>query len=140
MIKHYVQQWEENKDKLEVVFKNNPVPPNYAEIVKLLFTHVLKETDKNYFDGHDIKKMKEINDGEWQGTLIFIIPYKTYQPSVSEYIFTSVGYGSCSGCDTLQNIDYNYGEGIADERQVKDLMMLALHLVQNIKYLDGREE
>jgi hypothetical protein len=53
--------------------------------------------------------MTVIDDGDYQGTQIFIIPTDTYQPSVKDYVMTDTYYGSCSGCDTLQAISgYDY--------------------------------
>ena len=57
---------------------------------------------------------------------MFIIGAKGYQPS--DYWYVKVGYGSCSGCDTLEAI-----RGYSDEKptpdQVKDYVTLALHVV-----------
>ena len=60
-----------------------------------------------------------------------MIPTKTYQPDESEYLLTFVDYGSCSGCDTLQSIQY-WKEGKLTDYQVKDFMVLCKDLVCNI--------
>lgn len=78
--------------------------------------------------------MTVIDNGDYQGTQIFIIPSNTYQPSVEDYVYTNTYYGSCSGCDTLQAIS-NYEEGFPDEEQIKDYMELSLHLLQKCKWL-----
>lgn len=52
-----------------------------------------------------MKNIHVINDGDWSGTGIFIIPEKdVYQPGIEDYLMTHTYYGSCSGCDTLLNI------------------------------------
>lgn len=141
MIKHYVKQWEENKEKLESVLKTIPVPSSYKQLVELIFEHVLKYADEDIGYGykHNPDEMTIIDNGDYQGTQIFIIPFDTYQPGVSEYVFTSTYYGSCSGCDTLQAISC-WSDETPNKQQLEDLMTLCLHLVQNIKYLDGRTE
>ena len=87
-----------------------------------------------YADGFDINNITVIDDGDYQGTRIFIIPRNTYQPSVEDYVYTNTYYGSCSGCDTLQAILWRYDE-TPNENQIIDLMELALHLLQKCKRL-----
>lgn len=80
--------------------------------------------------------MKIIQDGEYHGTGIYILHRINYEPTISDYIYTYADYGSCSACDTLQEIlGYNYDEK-PNEQQVQDLMRLALHLLQRCKYME----
>lgn len=134
MITGLVKQWEENKHKLEEYFKTTKQEEydNYEAIVKKVFEICLpKATD---YSGWDLDSMTVIDDGDYQGTQIFIIPTDTYQPSVDDYVITDTYYGSCSGCDTLQAIsEYDYE--LPTNEQVKDYMTLALHLVQKLKRL-----
>src|ERR1035437_5479731 len=106
MIKEIIQQWEENKHKLEEYFKATTQNEygSYEEIVKKIFDICLQSTDTTW----ETDKMTVIDDGDYQGTKIFIIPNGSYQPSPSDYLMTNTYYGSCSGCDTLQGIS-NYG-------------------------------
>lgn len=84
--------------------------------------------------------MTVIDDGDYQGTQIFVIPLDTYQPNVTDYIVTNTYYGSCSGCDTLKSINsYDYDE-LPNEEQIEDYMQLALHLLQKCKWLYNKEE
>lgn len=83
--------------------------------------------------------MTVIDNGEYQGTQIFLIPEETYQPSVDNYLVTHTYYGSCSGCDTLEGIR-SYDKEKPTETQVKDYMTLALHLVQRLKKLSAAED
>jgi len=71
-----------------------------------------------------------IDDGDYQGVLLFVIASGGYQPS--EYWTTSVWYGSCSGCDTFQSImeDSDY------DRRINDYMTLALHITQKLKKIE----
>ena len=45
----------------------------------------------------NIKSIHEIDDGDYQGTLLYLIPFTTYQPTEYEYLMTYTDYGSCSG-------------------------------------------
>jgi len=102
-----------------------------------------ERVDENY----DVSKMTVIDDGNYQGNQIFIIPKSTYQPNVEDYLLTHTYYGSCSGCDTLEAIlsDYNwddeieYDDQVFNEKQVSELMTLSLHLVQKMKVLGSGE-
>jgi hypothetical protein len=144
----FVNQFEKRKHLLRAELQKSKCISVYKDLVKKLFELVIlnaekdeSELDEN-FDNWDIEKINEIDDGHYQGTLLFIIPKNTYQPSVSDYCFTSVSYGSCSGCDTLQSIIYSYEYDDNEdeletytEKQVDLLMLLALHLVQKLKFL-----
>ena len=134
MVKEMISQWEENKHKLEEYFRTT-TQDNYSEykdIVKKIFELCLLKSDNDY--GFNIESMTVTDDGDWQGTQIFIIPKDCYQPEAEDYIVTDTYYGSCSGCDTLQGINY-YEDSLPSEEQIKKYMTLALHLVQKLKWL-----
>ena len=133
MNKELVSQWNKNKELLRASFEEK-APESYDDIFKRLFEVVL--IDKKY----STDKITVIDDGDYQGTRIFIIPDDSYQPSESDYLVCAVSYGSCSGCDTFQSImGDQWGEEKLSEEQVKDLMMLALHMVQGTKPLFANE-
>ena len=140
MIKEFVDKWDKNKDKLENFIRTHKQEEYYAyeDLVKLLFDIVINADEGWEFDVFDINNIITIDDGDYQGTQIFILHKNSYQPSVEEYVYTSVYYGSCSGCDTLQSIQSESFEdidGIPTENQVKDYMTLFLHLLQNCHYM-----
>lgn len=62
-----------------------------------------------------------------------IIASKAYQPS--KYWYVCINYGSCSGCDTYENIR-SYSNDPPTEDQVKSYWTLALHIVQQMKEMD----
>ena len=134
MIQEVVKQWEQNKHKLEEYFRttNQDEYDSYLMIVKKIFELCITEADRNY--GFAIEKITVIDDGGYQGTQIFIIPFDAYQPDEDQYLVTDTYYGSCSGCDTLLSIcEYNYK--LPTDDQVKQYMTLALHLVQKLRKL-----
>jgi len=133
MLDYVVKQWDENKHLLEEYFKTTEQCEygSYKAILEQIFKLVVIEKDGYEMD---YEKMTVIDDGHYQGTLIFITPSKSYQPSVEDYLITHVYYGSCSACDTLEAI-HKYDDGLPSESQVRDYMMLALHLIQNMKEL-----
>ena len=134
MITELVKQWEENKHKLEEYFKTTKQDEynSYETIVKKIFELCIPETP--YGKGWALNKMTVIDDGDYQGTQIFIIPIDIYQPNIDDYVITNTYYGSCSGCDALQAIT-SYDYDLPTDEQVKKYMTLALHLVQKIKRL-----
>ena len=135
MLKEFVERWDRYKNDLEEYFRKTRQEEysDYKDIVKALFKEVI---NKEEIDGYkfDLDKMKIIDDGEYQGTQIFIIPLDTYQPDVEEYVITDTYYGSCSGCDTLLAISC-YDDGIPNEEQLKGYMELSLHLLQKCRRL-----
>lgn len=140
MIKFAVDQWDKNKKRLENNILNNLEAYNefsYSELVGKVVDFIFNDEDSKYSDDeYDSKNITEIDNGDYQGTLLYLIPLKTYQPSEDGYLMTYVGYGSCSGCDTLQSIQmWSFDdEDISDDKKkkfVKDIMGLCLDLVQN---------
>lgn len=122
-----IENWENRKHKLKEWFETNETPSSYKEIFEKIIELIITEDERNKFN---LEKIRVIDDGDYQGTQIFIAFLDTYQPSVEEYIMTSVYYGSCSGCDTLQSICYS-----SDEDRVNDLMTLSLHMIQKMKWM-----
>lgn len=133
MIKEFSEKWDKYKGDLEKYFRNTKQTEynKYGTIVKVLFKIVINREGKVF----DIERMTIIDDGDYQGTKIFIIPLDTYQPTINDYVVTNTYYGSCSGCDTLQAIN-KYEDELPNERQVKEYMVLALHLLQKCKWIE----
>lgn len=126
MIKEFVDTFEVNKDRLRLVFAEKP-PMDYKTLVKAV-VEVL--TDPNVYESIDPSRIHQIDDGDYQGTLVFVIAATGYQPS--DYWYVKITYGSCSGCDTLQAIR-GYSDETLTEGQLNDYMSLALHIVQGLK-------
>ena len=139
MIKEIVQQWEANKHKLAEYFRNTLQEEygDYDIILKKLFELCLHDVDGELI--YDIEQMTKIDNGDYEGTIIYLIPQQRYVPRAEHYLVTFVYYGSCSGCDTLQGI-HGYDRDFPSEEQVKQYMILALHLVQKMKWLYSEEE
>ena len=140
MIKYCIEKWDKNKDLLRsalnnnnllnhVLNKNDDDPLEYLEykdLVKLTVMFILN--DENEWNAN---KIKEIDDGDYQGTLLYLIPEDTYQPNSSEYLMTFVEYGSCSGCDTLQAIQC-FLDTKSRDKSIDDLMNLCKDLICNM--------
>ena len=133
MIQEIIKKWEENKYKLEEYFSTTKQEKfaSYEAIVQQIFELVIN-SDEDSYERFNVNKMTVIDDGNYQGTQIFIIPKDTYQPNIDDYLITHTYYGSCSGCDVIEGIR-NYSSGLPTEQQVKEYMILALHLVQKMK-------
>ena len=133
MIKELTKQYQENKHLLQKYFENTKQGEHtYESIVKKIFELCILKADDYY--NFDIEKMKVIDDGDYQGTTIYIIPKNNYQPSANDYVYTNNYYGSCSGCDTLLAIS-GYSEDLPTKKQIKEYMLIALHLVQKLNWL-----
>lgn len=141
MIKEFVQAWDKNKRELEAYFRNpeNKHYYSYEELVKLLFEIVI---NPELCDPYDIEHMHVIDDGDYQGTQVFLLFRDTYQPNAEEYVYTNSYYGSCSHCDALQGILDCEGDGSDSftELQVKDLMTLCMHLMQKCRQMEDPVE
>lgn len=144
MIKFCKEQWDRNKDKLEQALRERTDLDDviYLTLVKMVVDHIFNPGFKECFgeyrfiDGYDSSKITEIDNGDYQGTLLFLIPLDIYQPSEYEYLMTYIGYGSCSGCDTLQAIQGTWNTD--KDKQISDFMTLCKDIVTNtIKPYNG---
>jgi hypothetical protein len=133
MIPEIIKKWEEKKLLLRHYFENTNQSEydEYIKIVRILVEKVINDGECDYL----IDKITEVDDGDYQGTKIFLIPRDTYQPGIEDYIITHNYYGSCSGCDTLLGIS-GYENGKPNEEQVNEYMTLCLHLVQKMQKLN----
>ncbi|MFQ4588371.1 hypothetical protein C4V12_02400 [Clostridioides difficile] len=111
---------------LESDFINRDSYCSYEDLVKLSVKHILND-NINEDDEWDVDNISEIDNGHYQGTLLYLIPKKTYQPNEYEYLMTYVGYGSCSDCDTLINI-----QDSDSEDSIEDYMCLCKDIICNI--------
>ena len=124
MIEEFVRLYHEHEMELAAVL-GTEAPSCYQDIVTAVVKWVLRHSEG--WERPDPERIHLIDDGDYQGTLVFVIGAHGYQPS--KYWAVKVGYGSCSGCDTLEAIRFE------DDPEVrrKDLMTLALHIVQGLK-------
>jgi len=140
MIQAVIDKFMEQKPAIREALRANPTR-RYADLVKLVVTHI---AEHGGFYDMDPERIHEIDDGEYQGALVYVIAADGYQPH--EYWFTKVSYGSCSGCDTLQAIDLPYDwedeesrEPVSEE-SLDQLMRLALHIVEGVKSMQGEDD
>jgi len=127
----FVDRFMGNKSQLESAFKAAH-PDNYRAVVKAVCQVI---TSDDYGD-IDPERIHEIDDGDYQGTLVYVIAATGYQPD--DYWYVRVGYGSCSGCDTLEAIK-EYSDEPPTDDQVAQYMPLALHIVQGLRKMGGEE-
>lgn len=131
MIQEVIEKWHNNKSKLQKWFEDNTYDKysDYKQIVEAISSIILEYVEP---------EVTEIDNGSYQGTSVFVIVDKddNYY-DIDDYLFTYNYYGSCSGCDTLQGITVyiDYETKIPNEEQVKELMLLSLHLIQRIQKL-----
>lgn len=121
MLKYCVDQWEKNKGNLREALEQFDFDKDYMGykvLMSLIITHILENK-------WDSENFTTIDDGDYQGTLLFVIPERCYQPNAENYLMTYVEYGSCSCCDTMLAI-------LGSDTMVEDLMTLALHMIQHM--------
>ena len=137
MIRFCLKQWENNKDKLRAEFESIDsytfVNYRYEDLVRLIVDSIFNPGLDNDWDRWDSEHITTIDDGHYQGTLLFVIPRNTYQPQEYDYLMSYIGYGSCSGCDSLQAIQMNipWDKTHLTDSQIEDAMMLCKDIVTN---------
>lgn len=150
MIRTFAKAWEQNKDYLMEYLRDNKQTKyaSYEELVRQLFNRVINPYIDDNGDGlfnsrctFVTDEILTIDDGSYEGTQIFILHKDTYNPSTCDYVYTSVDYGSCSGCDTLLRICGDWcSEELPSEAQLNDYMYLCLHLLQRCKRMTDDDE
>ena len=137
MIKYALKKWNENKDVLRNAIqqaeKDKRGAWDYNDIVKLVCRYIFNENTTDKDPKINIEGITMIDNGGYQGTLLFMMPFDTYQPAEYEYLMTYVGYGSCSGCDTLQRIqlDEMYYNVNSTDDLIDSYMALCKDIVSN---------
>ena len=134
MIKDAIENWEKNKPAILAEFKSNH-PEAYIDVVRTVIRNITDDQDWGAFCP-DPERIHQIDDGDYQGTLVFVIGAQGYQPS--NYWYVKVNYGSCSGCDTLQAIR-EYSDEKPTDDQANQYLTLALHIVQGLKKMGDDE-
>lgn len=133
MISEFVKRWEDRKHELRAAWKTAK-PETYADIVKGVVGILAHQ---GWEESPDPDRITSIDHGDYQGTILFVVAAKGYQPST--FWAVAVSYGSCSGCDTLQaisdHIPYDH-EGDTPESALDQYMTLALHVVQEFKVIE----
>ena len=130
MIRYCLKKWDKNKGRLEAALREvtDFRDCTYNDLVDMIVKYILNDVNCTEWDGDSITA---IDNGDYQGTLLFLIPRYAYQPSEYEYLVTFVNYGSCSGCDTLLNIQPRHDSKLNDG-EVKDFMHLCRDIVANM--------
>jgi hypothetical protein len=126
MIQKFIDIYMARRGEIEVKFLQKH-PEDYKEIVSIVVEILQDESEY----APDPTKIHVIDDGDYQGTLVFVIGSQGYQPYWYWYVI--VDYGSCSGCDTLEGISRGYEDKSPNEEQIKEYMDLTLHIVQGLK-------
>jgi len=161
MLQYCIDKWDENKDKLKRAIEEDCAINNsgYDYLLKLIVRYILNDGESKKgekWEWLDADRWNEdritmIDDGQYQGTLLFFIPQDVESPGHWEYLQTYVEYGSCSLCDMLEGIQYqdklfeqkleafmqdtgtDYLEALElvkpSETQVKDYMTLCKDLI-----------
>ena len=132
MITEFIDKFQEIKPRLLLQFSKEE-PDNYSDIfkqtIKMMFEDT-EDTEDTYFSNSetpDFERITVIDDGDYQGTLVFIVASKGYQPS--DYWATQVDYGSCSVCDTFQS----YSDYDNPEKSAPKMVTMALHMIESMK-------
>jgi hypothetical protein len=132
MITEFIDKFQEIKPRLLEQFSKEE-PDNYSDIfkqtIKMMFEDT-EDTEDTYFSNSetpDFERITVIDDGDYQGTLVFVVASKGYQPS--DYWATQVDYGSCSGCDTFQS----YSDYDNPEKSAPKMVTMALHMIESMK-------
>lgn len=138
MEKEIIERWEKGKENLRTYFSTHSIEEccsSYQQVVDTLIKQGLNFEVENKWDLF-AQDFSYIDDGDYQGTQLYLLHKDVYQPYYDKYYVFDNEYGSCSGCDTLMSIiDYGDYDSCPNEEMVDGLMILCLHMVQRMKCL-----
>ena len=133
MLKIIAEKWAARQNLLRAKLAQINIDNlNYLDLVKVTFSTIYN--DEDYLSLNiDVEKITEIDNGDYQGTLLYVLPFSNYHPSETDYFITYVDYGSCSGCDTLKRIQSlgDWDQETPNEAQINDLMKLCGDILVN---------
>ncbi len=126
-----VNKWDANKDYLwDTLMKMDTLDFSlgYGGLMNLVVKCILNR-GQNEIERY-CEETVEINLGDgYEGDLLFVILPETDWRGVGDVLVSSIGYGSCALCDTLEGIWDSEGN---KEQKVNDLMYLCKDLLCNI--------
>ena len=129
MITEFIDKFQEIKPRLLEQFSDRE-PDDYSDIFKQTIKMMFEESEDTYScnsETPDFERITVIDNGDYQGTLVFVVASKSYQPS--DYWATQVNYGSCSGCDTFES----YSDYDNPEKSAPEMVTMALHMIESMK-------
>ena len=126
MIIEFIDRFQEIKPRLLEQFSKEE-PESYEDIFKQTIKMMFSDSDYDS-ETPDFERITVIDDGDYQGTLVFVVASQGYQPS--DYWVTRVFYGSCSECDTFQRY-YTWGDN--PEKSAPEMVTMALHMIEAMK-------
>lgn len=119
MLTKYTNKMVESEEKVKVALTCGPKAITYESLADIAGKTV----------GLDLKHTETL--GSYQGEYLFLF-------TAGDNAFTSTtAYGSCSGCDTLEAIGIGYDQDGLRPEQVRDLYILSLDIVRNLKRVAG---
>ena len=128
MIQHFIDNFmaQEHAIKAEWAVQ---APGSYGDIVERVVRAV---RDEDVYGQPDPARIHRIDDGDYQGTEVYVIAAEGYQPS--DYWYVKISYGSCGGCDTFEAIrdSGDWSSDVPTPTQVQDWWTLALHIAQGL--------
>ena len=130
MILQFIERFQEIKLELLEQFCQKE-PESYEDIFKQTIKMMFENSEDTYScdsETPDYERITVIDNGDYQGTLVFVVASKSYQPN--DYWVSTVDYGSCSGCDTYQAYS-TYDEN--PEESAPHMLTMALHMIEAMK-------
>lgn len=131
MIAEFIHRYVGRREHLRDKWLSAP-PKSYFDIVRSVIELITVTEGGMYAPDPD--RITQIDDGDVQGTELYIIGEKGYQPQV--YYSVKIAYGSCAVTDTFISIEEN--DSWDNARKVEAYLSLALHVVQAIRKVKGK--
>ena len=131
MIQRFVDRYVEREERLRQQFEKEH-PESCHAIVKAVVEVI---GGKNY--NPDPERVHEIDDGSYQGTLVYIIAERNMPPT--KYWSVKVSYWLCINYDALAPMWLSGIKQYAPPtpEQVDEYMKLSRHIVESIHVLEG---
>ena len=133
MNRYCVEKWQNNKHLLEKALNEHPDLENicYADLMNLCVEHILNVGVNEHSSNLYRKEVVVADPCDFSGELFFVI---VPEYGFGDFLVSYTDYGSCTVCDALQRISYEFAEEktMTREEAVKDFMLICKDMVCNI--------
>ena len=126
MIAEFIETFMTKSKLLEERFIEK-FPSSYYDV---MYETIKLLNDPADYESPDPERIQKISDSGHHGNLFFIVGDCDYEPG--KHWIIKLAYGSCSACDTLEKLKFTKELGNED-KAIKGVMTLALHIVQQIR-------
>lgn len=135
MVQKFIDAWNKEQQNLKAKLQHDCLmgyDQDYTYDTLVRFAWTIATSTMPDCRKVDLKNMKILDSGDYQGDYLFLAPLGTEYCGPGDYIYVFVEYGSCSYCDTLQSVQ----DDDDPEERAQYYWQMILNIIQQTKIMD----